>query len=63
VLVETVFSLDGVGRLLVNSILQRDYPVVQTGVLLTASVFVLLNTVADILYSLIDPRVAEKSDG
>jgi peptide/nickel transport system permease protein len=63
VLVETVFSLDGVGRLLVNSILQRDYPVVQTGVILTASVFVLLNTVADILYSLIDPRVAEKSDG
>ncbi len=63
VLVETVFSLDGVGRLLVNSISQRDYPVVQTGVILTAAVFVLTNTIADILYSVIDPRVAEKKDG
>ena len=63
VLVETVFSLDGVGRLLVNSILRRDYPVVQTGVILTAAVFVLMNTIADILYSLIDPRVSEKRSG
>lgn len=63
VLVETVFSLDGVGRLLVNAISQRDYPVVQTGVILTATVFVLTNTIADILYGIIDPRVTEQRNG
>ncbi|MEZ5870283.1 MAG: ABC transporter permease [Nitratireductor sp.] len=63
VLVETVFSLDGVGRLLVNSIIRRDYPVVQTGVILTAAFFVLMNTIADILYGFIDPRVADRQDG
>lgn len=57
VLVETVFNLDGVGRLLAKSIGQRDYPVVQIGVILIAAVFVLLNTVADLLYSVIDPRI------
>lgn len=62
VLVETVYSLDGVGRMLVNSITQRDYPVVQAGVILTATVFVLVNTISDLLYGLIDPRVAEKKD-
>ena len=63
VLVETVFSLDGVGRLLVNSITRRDYPVVQVGVILTATAFVLTNTIADILYGVIDPRVAEGGHG
>lgn len=63
VLVESVFSLDGVGRLLVNSINRRDYPVVQSGVILTAAVFVITNTITDILYGLIDPRVAEQKDG
>ena len=63
VLVEAVFSLDGVGRLLVNSITRRDYPVVQIGVILTATAFVLTNTIADILYGIIDPRVTEKHDG
>ena len=63
VLIEAVYSLDGVGRLLVNSITRRDYPIVQTGVILTATVFVLTNTVADLLYGVIDPRVAEKKEG
>ena len=57
VLVETVFNLDGVGRLLAKSIGQRDYPVVQAGVILIAAVFVLLNTIADLLYAVIDPRI------
>jgi peptide/nickel transport system permease protein len=57
VLVETVFNLDGVGRLLAKSIGQRDYPVVQIGVILIAAVFVLLNTLADLLYAVIDPRI------
>lgn len=63
VLVEAVFSLDGIGRMLVNAINRRDYPLVQTGVILTAAFFVLTNTIADILYGIIDPRVAEKKDG
>lgn len=63
VLVETVFTLDGVGRLIVNSVTTRDYPVVQTGVIFTAAAFVLTNTIADILYGLIDPRVTVKRDG
>lgn len=57
VLVETVFNLDGVGRLLAKSIGQRDYPVVQIGVILIAAVFVLLNAIADLLYAVIDPRI------
>lgn len=60
VLVETVFTLDGVGRLLANAISQRDYPVVQAGVILTAAVFVILNMLADLLYAVIDPRIGGK---
>lgn len=63
VLVETIYNLDGVGRLIVDAIASRDYPVVQTGVLLTAGVFVLMNTLADLVYGLIDPRVAERRHG
>ncbi len=57
VLVETVFTLDGLGRFLANAIARRDYPVVQAGVILIAAIFVILNMVADLLYSIIDPRI------
>jgi peptide/nickel transport system permease protein len=63
VIVENVFNLNGVGRLLVNSIGNRDYPVVQAGVILTSSIFVLLNTLADIAYGFIDPRVLRRGNG
>ncbi|TKT69489.1 ABC transporter permease [Aquamicrobium sp. LC103] len=55
---ETVFTLPGIGRLLVDSIYARDYPVVQGCLLLTASVFVMINLVVDLLYPVFDPRVA-----
>ncbi|MGH7325493.1 MAG: nickel ABC transporter permease [Candidatus Rokuibacteriota bacterium] len=57
VLTETVFAWPGIGRLIVESILARDYPVVQGAVLLTALSFVLVNLVVDLLYSVLDPRI------
>jgi len=57
VLTETVFAWPGVGRLAVDSILNRDYPVVQGVVILMATVFVMVNLGVDMLYSVIDPRI------
>lgn len=57
VLTETVFSWPGVGRLLVDSILARDYPVVQGAVLLMALLFVLINLFVDVLYTFLDPQI------
>lgn len=57
VLTETIFSLPGLGRLMVDSILSRDYPVVQAGALFIAVVFVLVNLIVDLSYSFLDPRI------
>jgi len=57
VLTETVFAWPGVGRLLVDSILRRDYPVVQATVLVLALSFVLINLIVDIIYAYLDPRI------
>ncbi len=57
VLTETVFNWPGVGRLMVDSILARDYPVVQGAVLMVAGSFVVINLVVDLLYSVVNPRV------
>ena len=57
VITETVFSWDGIGRLLVESIEKRDYPVTQACVLVVALSYVLVNLVTDILYQFADPRV------
>ena len=57
IVVEQVFSVPGIGRLLVSSISNRDYPVVQALVLYITSVVVILNFVVDVLYELLDPRV------
>jgi peptide/nickel transport system permease protein len=56
--VETVFTLPGLGRLLVDGIFARDYPVVQGCLLFTAIMYVLVNLLVDLLYPLFDPRVA-----
>jgi ABC-type dipeptide/oligopeptide/nickel transport system permease component len=56
-LVETVFSIPGLGRLMVDGVLKRDYPVVQGTILVFAVIFVLVNTLVDLLYGVIDPRV------
>jgi ABC-type dipeptide/oligopeptide/nickel transport system permease component len=57
VLTETVFAWPGMGRLLVDSIFARDYPVVQGAVLLFSFLFTLVNLLADLLYAYVDPRI------
>ncbi len=57
VITETIFAWPGVGRLAVQAIYNRDYPVVQAAVFLLASIFVLVNLAVDILYTYLDPRV------
>jgi ABC-type dipeptide/oligopeptide/nickel transport system permease component len=57
VITETVFARQGIGALLVTSILTKDYPVVQALLLLTTSAYVLANVLVDVLYAVIDPRV------
>jgi peptide/nickel transport system permease protein len=57
VVVETVFSIRGIGRILVGAIFDRDYPIVQGVILLIAVIFVLSNLVVDILYTFLDPRI------
>ena len=57
VITETVFSWPGIGSLLVESIQQRDYPVVQACVLMISLAYVLVNTLTDLLYGWLDPRI------
>lgn len=57
VITETVFAWPGVGRLLVNSILKRDFPVVQSTLVLISAMFVLVNLMVDVLYAYLDPRI------
>src|SRR5438093_5233 len=57
VVVETIFALPGMGRLTVEAILFRDYPVVQTNVMLVAATLVTLNLVVDLTYAWLDPRI------
>ncbi|CAG0993115.1 Glutathione transport system permease protein GsiC [Anaerolineae bacterium] len=57
VLMETIFTLPGVGRFLIDAIFRRDYPVVQTIIMLMGLLFVSLNLVVDLLYGVLDPRI------
>ena len=57
VVTESVFAIPGLGRLTVDAILRRDYPVIQGVVLLFSFVYVLVNLVIDLLYTLFDPRI------
>ncbi|PAP99134.1 ABC transporter permease [Mesorhizobium mediterraneum] len=57
VLTETVFNLPGIGRLVVNAINNRDYPIIQSVLILTSGLYVLINLAVDLAYTLIDPRI------
>lgn len=57
VLTETVFNRPGLGRLLVGAIQQRDYPLIQGGLMIYAAVIVVVNTLVDILYGVVDPTI------
>ncbi len=59
IVVETVFSRNGVGRLAQQSVLAQDIPVVQAIVVLAAAVFVVVNLVVDLIYPLLDPRILQ----
>lgn len=59
IIVETLFALPGVGRLLVTGISQRNYPTVQAGVLAIATIFILVSLVTDIIVGWLDPRIAD----
>jgi len=57
-IVETIFGWPGLGRLVVESIFDRNYPIIQTAVLLYATTYVLMNFIADVLYTFLNPRVS-----
>ncbi len=57
VVIEQIFGMPGIGWMILNGIYQRDYPVVQAGVLFVAVVFVLVNLLVDLVYAVLDPRI------
>jgi peptide/nickel transport system permease protein len=61
VVVENVFAIKGLGRVLIQGILNRDYPVVQGAILVVAAIFVFTNLLVDVLYTVIDPRIRYES--
>jgi len=60
VVTETVFSWPGVGRLIVQAMEAKDFPVVQAGVMVIATTFVLINLLVDLLYGVLDPRIRRR---
>ena len=63
VVTETVFSIPGLGKLMVDSINSRNYPMVQGGVLIIACVFTLVNLAVDVIYAYLDPRIKSQYGG
>jgi peptide/nickel transport system permease protein len=57
VIIEQVFSIPGVGRLIIGAILSRDFPVIQGGLLFLAVIYLGVNLLVDVLYAVVDPRV------
>jgi dipeptide transport system permease protein len=57
ILTETIFSWPGIGKWLVESINRRDYPVIQGGIMLVASVIIMVNLLVDVLYGVVNPRI------
>jgi peptide/nickel transport system permease protein len=57
ILTETIFGWPGIGRYIYDAIQYRDYPVIQSGILIIATIFVLINLIVDLLYAAIDPRI------
>jgi peptide/nickel transport system permease protein len=57
IITETIFALPGVGRMVVDSIFQRDFPMVQGVVLYLALIFLFINLVVDLSYAILDPRI------
>ncbi|MDF2144670.1 ABC transporter permease [Knoellia sp. p5-6-4] len=62
VVTEQIFGLPGFGKLTIDAVFQRDYPVIQAVVLVTATAYIVINFAVDLLYSIIDPRVRVTGD-
>lgn len=60
IVIETVFNIPGMGRLIITSVMRRDYPVIQGGLFFIASAYVLINLLVDLTYGLFDPRIVYK---
>src|SRR5262245_15512913 len=60
IVVEMIFTLPGVGRMTLDAVLERNYPVVQSGLLVVGAMFMLVNLLTDVLYGLIDPRLRRR---
>jgi ABC-type dipeptide/oligopeptide/nickel transport system permease component len=56
-IIEIVFAIPGMGRLLVTAVVDRDYPIVQSMLMITAVLFVYVNLLVDIIYAYVDPRI------
>ena len=57
VITETIFNWPGLGSLMIESFVSRDYPVIQVGVLMISTFLILLNLVVDLLFCVVDPRI------
>lgn len=57
VVTESIFNIPGIGRLTVDAVLARDYPVIQAMILLTSALYVFVNLLIDLSYTLFDPRI------
>jgi peptide/nickel transport system permease protein len=57
VVIETVFNIPGLGRLIISAVLRRDYPVIQGVVLVIAVTYTLINLIVDLVYLTLDPRI------
>lgn len=62
IVIEQVFSIPGLGRILLTSIQNRDYPVVEAIIVIIAALVILSNLLVDILYRIIDPRVGRSDE-
>jgi peptide/nickel transport system permease protein len=60
IVVETIFTLPGVGRMTLDAVLERNYPVIQSTVLVVGAMFMLVNLLTDMVYGMIDPRVRRR---
>ena len=58
ILTETIFAWPGVGKWMYDAVMQRDYMVIQGGVLFIAALFVVINLCVDVLYAIINPRIS-----
>ena len=57
VITESVFTMPGVGRMILEAVKRRDYPVIQAGVLAVAATYLVINLLVDLLYTWVDPRI------